>query len=101
MNPPKIRVLCVDDEAPMLEGCERLLRSIGYDCISTTDSARAVELIRSESPHIVLTDLKMPGLDGIALLGAAKEIDPDITVIVFTAYASVPSAVEAMTDFFS
>jgi YesN/AraC family two-component response regulator len=35
----------------------------------------------------VLTDLKMPGLDGIALLDAAKEIDPDITVIVFTAYA--------------
>ena len=96
MSPPKIRVLCVDDEAPMLEGCERLLRSIGYDCISTTDSTRAVELIRTESPQVLLTDLKMPGLDGIALLDAAKEIDPDITVIVFTAYASVSSAVEAM-----
>ncbi len=96
MSALKTKVLCVDDEAPMLEGCERLLRSLGYDCITTTDSARAVELIRSESPDIVLTDLKMPGLDGIALLEAAKEIDPDVTVIVLTAYASVSSAVEAM-----
>ncbi len=95
MSARKVKVLCVDDEASMLEGCERLLRSLGYDCITTTDSERAVELIRSESPQIVLTDLKMPGLDGIALLEAAKEIDPDVTVIVFTAYASIPSAIEA------
>ncbi len=96
MSAQKIKVLCVDDEAPMLEGCERLLRSLGYDCITTTDSTRAVELIRSESPQILLTDLRMPEMDGIALLEAAKEIDPDVTVIVLTAYASVPSAVEAV-----
>ncbi|MBI5117232.1 sigma-54-dependent Fis family transcriptional regulator [Candidatus Poribacteria bacterium] len=91
-----IRVLCVDDEAPMLEGYARLLRSLGYDCITTTDGYRAIEIVKSESPHIVLTDLKMPGIDGIALLESAKNIDPDLAVIVVTAYATIPSAVEAV-----
>jgi DNA-binding NtrC family response regulator len=90
------RILIVDDEPEMVENCTRLLRRAGYRILSTTDSERALTLLESERPDLLLTDLKMPGIDGIELMRRAHEIDTALPVIVITAFASIDSAVSAI-----
>ncbi len=92
------RILVVDDEEDMLENCSRILGRKGYSCSTTSNPLDAPNIVSEFRPAVVLTDLKMPGKDGMELLKELKEIDPSIIVIVFTAYASVSSAVEAMKD---
>lgn len=92
------RVLVVDDEPDMVENCVRILRRAGYRCLSTTDPARALALLESERPDLVLTDLKMPELDGLAVLRRAHEVDPVLPVVVITAFATIESAVAAIKE---
>jgi DNA-binding NtrC family response regulator len=92
------RVLVVDDEPDMVENCVRILRRAGYRCLSTTDPERALALLESERPDLVLTDLKMPALDGLAVLRRAHELDPTLPVIVITAFATIESAVAAIKE---
>jgi CheY-like chemotaxis protein len=65
------RVLVIDDEPDMVENCVRILRRAGYRCLSTTDPERALVLLESERPDLVLTDLKMPSVDGLSVLRRA------------------------------
>jgi DNA-binding NtrC family response regulator len=90
------RILVVDDEPDMVENCVRILRRAGYRCLSTTDPERALTLLESERPDLMLTDLKMPALDGIAVLRRAHELDPTLPVIVVTAFGTIESAVAAI-----
>jgi DNA-binding NtrC family response regulator len=90
------RVLIVDDEPDMVENCARILGPAGYSCLTTTDSREAAALLESERPDLLLTDLKMPGLDGMELLRRAHDADPALPVIVITAFASIESAVAAI-----
>jgi DNA-binding NtrC family response regulator len=92
------RILVVDDEPDMVDNCVRILRRAGYRCLSTTDPERALALIESERPDLVLTDLKMPGLDGMAVLRHAHEVDTTIPVVVITAFATIESAVAAIKE---
>jgi two-component system, NtrC family, response regulator HydG len=92
------RILIVDDEPDMVENCTRILRRAGYRCLSATDPERAVALLDSERPDLLLTDLKMPGMDGIELLRRAREIDASLPVIVITAFATIESAVAAIKE---
>jgi DNA-binding NtrC family response regulator len=92
------RLLIVDDEPDMLETCERLLERAGYDCLTTSDPRQGLALLESERPDLLLTDLKMPGVDGMALLRQAREVDPQMPVIIFTAFATIESAVAAVKD---
>ncbi len=92
------RVLVVDDEPDMVENCARILRRVGYQCLTATDSHRALAVLETERPDLVLTDLKMPGMDGMELLRRAREIDPALPVILITAFASIESAVTAIKD---
>jgi DNA-binding NtrC family response regulator len=94
--PGEPRVLVVDDEPDMVENCVRILRRAGYRCLSATDSQRAVALLESERPDLLITDLKMPGLDGLALMARAHALDPALPVIVITAFATIESAVAAI-----
>ena len=89
-------ILIIDDEPEMVDGCRRILSRAGYRCIGTTDPREAVALVRSEHPSVVLTDLKMPDVDGMQVLHCVREIDPDVAIIVFTAFATIPSAVAAV-----
>jgi DNA-binding NtrC family response regulator len=90
------RVLIVDDEPDVVDNWARVLARDGHECLTATDGKRALDLLQAQRPEIVLTDLKMPGIDGMAVLGHALELDPDALVIVITGHGSVESAVEAM-----
>lgn len=92
------KILIVDDEPDMLENCARILGRNHYTCVTTSDPIEAPKLVSAEKPSVVLTDLKMLGKDGLELMRELKELDPSLIVIVFTAYASVSSAVEAMKE---
>ncbi|TAJ31406.1 MAG: sigma-54-dependent Fis family transcriptional regulator, partial [Nitrospirae bacterium] len=90
------KILIVDDEPEALENCSRILKRFRYDCLTEHDPVRAVDVIKRERPGLVLTDLCMPGLDGIGVLNAAKRLDPDIHVVLLTAHATVQTAVTSM-----
>jgi len=90
------KILVVDDEADMLETCARILRRSGYTCLTTVSGQEAVALLQREHPDLVLTDLRMPSLDGLALLRRVKQLAPEIPVVIFTAYVSEASARAAM-----
>ncbi len=90
------RVLVVDDEKDICKALEFLLSGEGYAVRTAASGEEAVELLRKEDFDVVLTDLKMDGLDGIGVLEESKKLSPETAVILMTAYASVESAVAAM-----
>ena len=92
------RVLVVDDEAANRSALERILAREGLGVLQAADARAALELVRSQAPDLMLTDLKMPGMSGLDLMRAAKAIDPALEVIVMTAFGTVETAVEAMKD---
>jgi DNA-binding NtrC family response regulator len=92
------RVLVVDDEPGMLENIERMLAAEGYRCETLQDPLRFRDVLAEYSPDVVITDLKMPGADGMTLLAAALADDPTLPVIVITAFATVDSAVTAIQE---
>ena len=90
------RILFVDDDTNYLEVMSFLLEEDGYPVRKAGSGAQALELLALERFSLMITDLRMPGLDGLALLGKARGLDPDLLVIVVTAYGDVPHAVAAM-----
>ena len=93
-----VKVLVIDDEADMLESCTRIIRRLGYECITIQDSSGAAEVIGRQMPSIVLTDFAMPGLNGLDILRLCQEINPDGMVILISGYATIPNVVEAMKE---
>ncbi len=92
------RILIVDDEPDMVENCQRILGRAGYRCVTTTDPQDALGLLESERPDLLVTDLKMPGVDGLELLRHARQGDPHLPVIVLTAFATIESAVATVKE---
>ena len=91
------RILVVEDDAAMRESCVKLFRIEGYDVAEASSGTEALDQIKQRRhTDIVLTDLKIPGMDGLALLKEIKLLDPGIEVVLMTGYSSVKSAVEAM-----
>lgn len=90
------RILVVDDEATQRELVSGYLKKHGYEVMVAPDGERALELFRHEPVELILTDQRMPDFSGLELLKAARAINPEIHVIVMTAYGNVGSAVEAM-----
>jgi len=95
-NHAKIRILVVDDEASARSGLEKLLRQEGFEVESADGGAAALALRDERTFDVVVTDLKMPGMDGVDLMKRLKELDRDLPVIVVTAFSDVSSAVNAM-----
>ena len=92
----KHRILIVDDERDMLTLLKRIITEKNeHDVIVQHNPQKAVEIIEQEPFDLVITDLKMPKMDGIALLEEAKRIQPSAAVIMMTAYATIETAVEA------
>lgn len=94
MKPRKI--LVVDDEPIARDNLFHILKKDRYLPSVAEDGQRAIELLRQEEFDLVLTDLRMKGQDGLAVLAVAKELWPSTEVVVITGYASVDTAVEAM-----
>jgi C4-dicarboxylate-specific signal transduction histidine kinase len=92
----EIRVLVVDDEPGIRDLMAHELGGLGYPVVTAGDGEAALEIARREPFHVVVTDIKMPRMDGLALLVALKQIDPDIEVVVTTGYGTIDMAVAAM-----
>ena len=93
-----IRILVVDDEASQRELVAGYLKKQGYQVLAAGGGEQALEIFRREPMELILTDQRMPDLSGLDLLKAVRSINPEIQVIVMTAYGNVETAVEAMRD---
>lgn len=89
------KLLIVDDEAVAVDNLAHAFRKLGYDVVTRTTGPGAIELLDNDRFDVVLTDLHMERADGMAVLNRAREVDPDVAVIMITGYASIESAVEA------
>jgi signal transduction histidine kinase len=90
------RIIIVDDEALNMEALCITLRSNGYDTTGFSSPSKALDAIRTGKFDLLLTDLKMPGMDGVSLLNAALELDPDLAGIMMTGYGTIETAISAM-----
>lgn len=90
------KVLLVDDEATSLEIQRKIIKDAGHDVTTVTSGEEALEKIHQFKYDVLLTDLNMPGIDGIELTRKALEIENEMIVILITAYATIKSAVEAI-----
>jgi DNA-binding response OmpR family regulator len=89
-------VLVVDDEAAIRYSVCKTLQRVGYIVREAASGEEALELIHAQRFDVVLTDVRMPGLDGVELVRRIKDADPDTVVILMTAYPSLGTAVEAL-----
>ncbi len=93
-TPP--RVLAVDDEQVVCESIRRVLAAEGYEVATSTSSRSGLELLKKERFDLLLLDIKMPEMDGIELLKAARDVSPETEVVIITGYATIETAVEAI-----
>jgi len=91
------RIQVVDDEPDMLALMKMIVEEKSdHEVLVTNNPLEVGEILEREKVEVVITDLKMPGLDGLELLGEIKKRDPDMVVMVITAYGSLESAEEAL-----
>mgnify|MGYP001020478441 CR=1 FL=1 len=90
------KILVVDDEERMCHSLYELLTADGYDVTTAQSGKAAIELIREKQFSLVLTDIKMPEIGGMDILRAARDVDPEIIVILMTGYASLETSLEAI-----
>jgi anti-anti-sigma factor len=97
------RILVIDDEKPTLSMFSLYLEAYGFEPLTAENGEKGLEIFREHHPSIVLTDIKMPGMDGLAVLKKIKEESPDTEVIVITGHGDIDLALKALnlnaTDF--
>jgi len=91
-------VLVVDDEDVIRKGMRRILEAEGYQVTTSASGRTAIEKIQEQDFDVVITDLKMPGMDGIEVLKTIKILQPEVPVIIITGYSTVDTAVDAMKN---
>lgn len=94
--PDRLRVLVIDDDASHAEVVAEGLERVGYACTVATSGTQGARKIDTEEFDVILTDLRMAGVDGLAIVRKAKERQPEAQVVVITGFAEVHSAVEAI-----
>src|SRR5213080_3072802 len=92
------RILIVDDEESTRELFAELLQRWGYDVDQTADGHGALKLAAESHPDVIISDLVMPKLDGIALVRALREEQPDTPVVIITGRGTIDAAVEAIRE---
>ncbi len=98
MTAESSKILIVDDEAELAQALATLLGHAGYTCAVCTDDAGAYERVLAEAPDLVLTDHRMPRVNGLDLMKRVRTIRPTLPVVLLTAFATVDIAVEAMRE---
>jgi len=96
MAKPKASILVVDDEPAMRLLVTSILKGEGHEVTAAANGEEALQLTEKHHYHLVITDLKMPGMSGVALLERVKQDDPETVVILLTAFGTIEGAVEAM-----
>lgn len=91
----KSKVLLVDDDASLLRVLAIRLQREGYQVEAAQDGKRALAVLPCFRPHVIVTDMRMNGMDGLALFEAIRAREPTVPVIMLTAHGSIPSAVDA------
>jgi len=89
-------VLVVDDERTLARAIKLFLADCGYEAVVAEDGEQALQVLERLRPDVVFTDVRLPGMSGIELLGRIRAFDPAIPVVVMTAYGSIEGAVEAV-----
>ena len=92
----KEKILIIDDEPDMLSGCQKFLEEAEYAAVVAESGEDGLELFETENPDLTIVDLKMPGIDGMAVLQSIMARDQEAVVIVFTGYGTIEGAVEAI-----
>lgn len=93
---PRAQVLVIDDEPLIRDFLEETLVRAGYEVLTASNGNAGLEEIRNSAFDLIVTDLKMPGIDGLELLEQVKKTQPECSVVIMTAYASVETAVQAL-----
>jgi len=98
-----MKLMLVDDETRFLATTKKLLTKKGYDVLTADGGAQALSVLASKTVHVIILDVKMPGMDGLETLRAIKKDFPLVEVIMLTGHGTVESAVEGLksgaTDF--
>jgi excisionase family DNA binding protein len=95
-RPAPARVLVVDDEASIRELLTRALALAEYDVEAVADGESAIACLRTGRCDLLMTDLRMPGIDGLTLIREARRLHPSLPVVIITGFSSEASAIEAI-----
>ena len=90
------KILLIDDEVDIVRVLSMSLKIDGYDVVTAYSGEEGLEVFDRESPNVVLTDIKMPGMDGLEVLKKIKELNPESEVIIITGHGDIDSAIEAL-----
>src|SRR3954470_9079839 len=91
-----LKLLIIDDESNHAEVVAESLERVGYQCVVATSGSAGAKIIEQDEPEVILTDLKMDGIDGLAIVRKARQELPDSEVVVITGHGDVQTAVEAI-----
>jgi len=91
-----MKIMLVDDEERFLDTTKKLLARKGYDVLTAASGQEALEKLKSHTIHVVILDVKMPGMDGVTVLKEIKRNHPLVEVIMLTGHATVESAVQGL-----
>ena len=92
----RIKMMLVDDEERFLSTTQKLLTKKGYEVVTASSGAEALEKIGTQTIHVVILDVKMPGMDGNAVLREIKRLYPLTEVIMLTGHATMESAIDGL-----
>jgi Response regulator containing CheY-like receiver, AAA-type ATPase, and DNA-binding domains len=98
MSNKNINVLIIDDEESILSSLRRLLEDKGYNVVTNTDPAAAIEYMRNNIVHIALIDITMPNLDGLSALSMIKDVNGITQIIMMSAYATTDRVIAALEN---
>ena len=90
------RILVADDSLEMAESIADGLRERGYEVVAVGSGREALDMLSSRPFEALVTDIRMPEIDGLALIASSRELDPDRPIIVMTAYSAVDVALESL-----
>ena len=98
MNKKNINVLIIDDEESILSSLRRLLEDKGYNVVTNSDPAAAIEYMRNNLVHIAMVDITMPNLDGLSVLSMIKDVNSLTQIIMMSAYATTDRVIAALEN---
>jgi len=91
-----LKLMLVDDEKRYLQTTAKLMKKKGIEVVTAQSGEQALDLLRAHDVHVVILDIKMPGMDGFKTLRAIKTLYPQVEVIMLTGHATMDSAIEGL-----